>query len=511
MVNIGVRKQIQFGILLTYLSQAIDIVVGLIYTPIMLSLLGQSEYGLYQLVASLVSYLSLIGLGFGSSYQRYYAKTRTEGNDDDIANLNGIFLTVFFTMSIICLILGFFLAINTDTVFGSKLSDYEIRKSSILLMILTVNMALTFPNSLFTSYIMAHQRFIFQNGLILIQRIANPFICLPLLLIGYDSIAIVLVTTFISIFGITSNIIFCKYKLHIRIHFGHYKNGLISEIWGFTFFIFLNQIVNQINWNVDKFLIGRYCGTIPIAIYSVGSQLRGYFSQFSAAISNVFIPRANQVVADGNNKSTITNLFTNVGIIQSYIVLLILTGFIFFGRQFIILWAGEGYERSYYIAVMFFLVLTIPYLQNLGIEIQRAQNKHRVRSVVYTFMSILNILISIPLIKIYGEIGAAIGTVIAVFFCNIVFMNFYYHYYIGIDIVFFWKKIIRIIPGLIFPIFFQYYFCNHLSIDSWFELFIHVIIYTFMYCLSIIFLGITKDSRSRLFFSIQSILEKQRK
>lgn len=67
-------NQRKMGVILTYTSEAIKILTGLLYTPIMLRLLGQSEYGLYQLVYSVVSYLSLLSMGFGSSYLRFYSK-----------------------------------------------------------------------------------------------------------------------------------------------------------------------------------------------------------------------------------------------------------------------------------------------------------------------------------------------------------------------------------------------------------------------------------------------------
>ena len=56
-------NQRKAGVILSYAGEIVKILVNLIYTPIMLRLLGQSEYGLYQLVYSVVSYLSLLSLG----------------------------------------------------------------------------------------------------------------------------------------------------------------------------------------------------------------------------------------------------------------------------------------------------------------------------------------------------------------------------------------------------------------------------------------------------------------
>ena len=63
-------NQLKAGVLLSYLSVGIGALVSIIYTPIMLRLLGQSEYGLYTLAGSVVSYLSILNFGLSSSYIR---------------------------------------------------------------------------------------------------------------------------------------------------------------------------------------------------------------------------------------------------------------------------------------------------------------------------------------------------------------------------------------------------------------------------------------------------------
>ena len=79
-------NQLKLGVVLSYSAMALNMVVQLIYTPIMIRLLGQSEYGLYTLVGSVVSYLSLFSLGFTGAYLRFYS--RYEQNHDADALLD---------------------------------------------------------------------------------------------------------------------------------------------------------------------------------------------------------------------------------------------------------------------------------------------------------------------------------------------------------------------------------------------------------------------------------------
>lgn len=124
----------------------------------------------------------------------------------------------------------------------------------------------------------------------------------------------------------------------------------------------------------------------------------------------MFVPKVNRIVAESDDNEQLTKLFTKVGRIQFIVLGLILSGFVFLGSPFIKVWAGEGYSTSYDVALLLIIPVTVPLVQNLGIEIQRAKNMHKARSIVYLFIAIANVFVSIPLIKIMGPAGAALGT-----------------------------------------------------------------------------------------------------
>lgn len=97
----------------------------------MLRLLGQSEYGLYQLVASVVSYLNLFSLGFSSSYNKFFAPYAVKDDKEGIAKLNGMFLLVFSVLSALCATSGLILSSFTNNIFGNGLTNEELEKSRV--------------------------------------------------------------------------------------------------------------------------------------------------------------------------------------------------------------------------------------------------------------------------------------------------------------------------------------------------------------------------------------------
>ena len=123
-------NQLKAGVVLSYLSKGLSSVIELLYTPVMLRLLGQSEYGLYTLVSSVVSYLGLLTFGIGGAYLRFYAREKATGDEQRVAQLNGMFLLVFSVIGAVALLTGIALAGNTRLVFGNQLTPEETGKAS---------------------------------------------------------------------------------------------------------------------------------------------------------------------------------------------------------------------------------------------------------------------------------------------------------------------------------------------------------------------------------------------
>lgn len=442
-------NQLKSGVILSYCTQAVYILTSILYTPIMLRLLGQNEYGLYQLASTLVSYLGLLSFGFGAGYMRFYSGYKVKEDSGAIARLNGMFMLIFSAISVICVLCGAVMLINADKIFPTGLSTAELNKARLLMAIMIFNMALTFITSVFSSYITAHERFFFQRLTEFLRVLFNPFLTLPLLIVGYGSVGMVTVSAFLTIFVLIFNIWYCFTRLNMTFSFRCLDFKLLKEMSVFTFFIFINMIVDQINWSVDKILLGKMMNTAAVAVYGIAAQLNTMYISLSTNISGVFVPRVNMLIASGKDNKAITDMFTKIGRIQLIVSALAMSGYVMFGREFINIWAGTDYDGAYRVGLFLMLPATIPMLQNVGIEIQRAKNMHRARSVVYLAVAVSNIFVSIPCIEKWGISGAAFGTALTLLIGNGLFMNIYYHKKMGLDMFLFWKQILKMLPALL--------------------------------------------------------------
>lgn len=499
------KSQKKLGVVLSYTAQGVHVLTNLIYVPVMLRILGQSEYGLYQLASATISNLNILTLGFNSAYIRFFSRYKTKDDQKGIARLNGMFLTIFLLLAIVCILCGMVIVANADFVFGEGLSLEELDRSRLLMAILVFSLAVTFITSVFQSQVSAYEKFAWLKGIDLVGFILNPCIALPLLIMGYGSVAVVAVTLGVNVFVCVANLLYTLCKLRIKYDFEGFDLNLLREMSGFTFYVFLNIVVEQINWTIDKYLLGRMKGTGAVAIYSVGAQIVTIYRNISGTIRGVFVPQINKMVANNVGVQNINKLFSKLGRIIFMVSFLIYSGFLIFGREFIYFWAGDGYDSSYLCAIIPMTALIVPIVQGPGIDIQRAMNKHKARSIAYAFIAAFNLLISIILIVRYNEVGASLGTAIALVLGQWLFMNYYYHKNIGLDIKLFWMEILKMIPGSGCLIIFGFIIKHFVYFNSLITLFVGVVVYVFLYIFMMYFVCMNEYEKATVRNSIISI------
>lgn len=494
--------QLKAGTILTYVQLLVSMLISLIYTPVMLRLLGQTEYGLYNIAATTVSYVNILNMGFASSYVRFYSRDKAKNDQNALASTNGLFLLVFICIGIISFVAGIILSASAELIFKDGLTNSEYIIAKKIIIILTISTSYNLATSLFSSMITAHEEFIFLKLVNLIKTIVSPALIWILLIQGYKSVMMAVVTSALIIVSDTFYVLFALFKLKVRFKFNNINKMALAEVTAFSGFIAINTIVDQINWSIDKILLGRFWGARYTAIYSVGAQINSIYMQLSTGISNVFIPRINKVIATKQPMVEVDNLFIKIGRLQTLVLLPVITGFIFFGQQFITIWTPDGYSDAYYIALFLMVPATIPYIQNAGVTIQTAMNKHQFRAVLYGGMAIINFVISILLCKRYGGIGCAFGTAFSIFVANIVIMNIYYQNGLKLNIKRFWRELSSFIPtililscaGLAIKLF--------VKIDNYCSLLIFAILYLIIYIFSAFFLSLNnyeKDLVSNIF------------
>lgn len=499
-------NQLKTGAMLSYVCLGVSNIISILYTPIMLRLLGQSEYGLYNLSNSIIGYLGVLEFGLYDTIIRYTARYRSTGDRNAERNLRGFFIIIYLFLDVIIIITGVILIFNIKNFFSNTLSENEIERLEVLMGLMIFNLVISLPGGIFLAIINAYEGFVFTKGLTVIRIILNPIIMIPLLLNGYKSVALTVVITILNIGHILVNIYYCFYVLKIKIAFKKLDFSVVKEVVGYSFFIFLNVIVNKIYWNTDQLILANVYGTAIVAIYAIGMNFINYYLNFSVAISEVFLPKISIMVAKGSSDNELSGIFIKVGRIQFIIMSFILGGFLLVGKSFIRLWAGNRYQDAYYIALIVMAPLTVPLIQNMGDNILQAKNMQKFKSAICIFIALLNVMLSIPLAKIFGGIGCAFATSICVIIGTII-MNIYYYIKVKINMLSFWKNIIKMLIPAMFGIFISFIIKNIIEVNEILSLIINGVVFTLIFVVIMWYWGLNEFEKDLFSKPIKKIIK----
>ena len=187
------RNELKYGTMLSYIYIVIYMLSQLIYTPILLNSLGKDLYGVYSLCISIASYFTILDFGLGNAVVRY-ASIYKDKNDGEKNNINGLFFVIYLILGLIALVIGLIVAFNIDKFFSANFTNSDVKIAQIIILILTINVSISLPLSVFSSIVTAYQKFIFLKLLNIFKTFASTIIMILFLILGYKAITISLIT-----------------------------------------------------------------------------------------------------------------------------------------------------------------------------------------------------------------------------------------------------------------------------------------------------------------------------
>ncbi len=488
------KKQMSLGVILSYISIAVKLASGVLYTPIVLNSLGQSQYGVYSLCISCIGYLTILNAGVNAAYIRFYVQEKMVW-ERNVEKLNGLFCKIFIVLSAVCFIGGLLIAQFSPIIFGTKITadEYELVRKCFVLLAFTI--AVEVFTCLFKSFITANEEFIFGKTFDIIGAILAPVLTLPFLLYGWDCTVIFKIRFGVSALLLLLNIVFCRNKLGIRFRFAKEEPRMLKNISQFIGFIALQSVMDQLNWQIDKFILARTQGTSQISIYSVGSTFNTYFLMIGGAVSGVFIAEINRLVVIGD-ETGLNRLFRRTCKWFTYLVGFIITVFFIFGRPFVLRWAGAEYSQSFTVGWMLMLPVSFSMVMGLGQDIARAKNRHQIQILINVCVCVGNMLISIPLAIHFGAVGSAFGTFIAETIICIIVQPVYYKKVLDIDVKNIFLDVVQCLKGLVLPVVFGLAI-HHFDLvkENYISILFFGILYVIVYMVCFMLFSMEKDDR----------------
>lgn len=426
----------KIGVVLSYVLMIFEVLSTLLLTPFIIRTLGQSEYGVYKLSAAITAYILLLDLGVGNAVTRFVAKYRVNGEEEQNRRFFGVSLVYYGGIAVLSLLIGLIMVAIFPTVFAKGLSPEETMLGEKLLGITMLNAAVTLGTAAFPNILIAYERFAFSRLCSIAQIILRMGMTLIALKLGMGSMGIVLINLVLTIF---LRLIFAGYtffvlKLYPTLRGVH--KDFIKEIIAYSSWILLQMIATQINAYADQVLIGALvsASAVILAVYSVGTQIVQYFQSLGSAFNGVLMPGIVSLVEKGASSKRLCEEMIRIGRIILLFLELVFIGFFAFGRQFMELWAGTDYSDAYYVACILMPAYLLILTESIGTQILWAMNAHRQQAVLKLCTVLINIVLTVFLIKWKPLIGATIGTAFSLFISDVVVMNIVFSKQIGISL-----------------------------------------------------------------------------
>lgn len=500
-------NQRAYGALLSYASIFINMGIALAFTPFLVSYLGQNEFGLFNIVGSFAAYLIVLDMGMNDSVIRYLLQHKAEGDKKVEKNfLANTFVFYTFLASLVGL-LGGWLYISIEFLFSSTLTPLEIESLKTMTLIITASAVATVVSNPVGAYITSRQRFVFLNLSTIILRVMTTIVLIIFLYLGYKSVAVVAVTAFMSVGLLVIKVFYAYKNLGMRVKLYNFDTTQVIKLLKYSAPIFIVVLTEIIYWKLDNILLGNMIGATVVAVYAIGMMFHKYFMSFSTAISKVMMPKIILNLDAGADALEMEKILTSISRIQAMVIMLILTGIILYGKPFILLWLGEEYVDAYYVMLLTLIPYSLELMGNVRNIFLQVNHLYWYRAIVIFMIAVVNIIITIYAIKMWGMIGAAASTGFAVIM-GYSAVNYILWVKLKINIFSYLKNLFKgILPVIIIALITGELFSSD-SIDSWWGLLIHILLYTLFYTLLIRYIAMNDDEKQNAQSLKKSILMK---
>lgn len=506
-------KQIKYGMILSYIYVVLNVISGLCFTPYLIKTLGKSQYGLYEIIVSLASNMSILNFGMSDCIVKFVSTYRNQNNKNKQGEVIGNVLKILLISSTIATFICICVYLKFDTIYAKSLTKEECIIGKQLLILSSIDIITSLPGSIFSSTLIAYEKFAITRGLNIIKIISRIFLILVFLNFSASAMTILIIDTILNLVIIIVCYIFMKNWLNLPIIMKNTDKDLCKRILSFSGYTVFFIIAKEIQWQTDKTIIGIRLNTIMVTIYAAGSKVSAIFNQLGYTLSGMFLPKAIQLNESCASKEDYKNYMVFIARLILPLLLGVMIAYAFMGKTFMVLWMGTGYEESFYSSFIMMFAVLIPMLEDTGLAILKARDKQKEIAITWFISSITNIFLTWITVKEYGIVAASVTTFATSYLINVLTLNIILKKEVGLEIFSLFKEMFKgTIPLILIGIiFFLLIDKAGFKIDSWFTFIITGILFAIVYILSIYIFFLSNYQKKILSKNIKQITQKRMK
>jgi len=501
------NRNIVLGVVLGYVSIALAIVSGLIFTPWIIRSIGKSEHGVYAIAISVIN-LFLVDFGLSGAVNRFASKYRTSGEAEKLRTILGLIYKIYFFLDIIVasvFVVIYFFAHNIY----QQLTFDQCEELKNVILIVGAYSLLSFPATTFDGILKAYEDFAVLKLIEILQKLVYIGLTIAAIYFHFGLYALVFANVISGLLMIFSKWVYIRFKIKIKVKiFTKSDKNDLKVLFSYSLWTAIMSICSRLIFNVVPSIIGIVGGksgdaTIEASVFSVASNIEDYISTFGSVLTGFFMPKVMRIQANDNEadcKEKIQNLSEKTGRIQLILVGLIIVGFAACGQDFIAVWMKDDTYSPAYLGAILISIYQFFYTPTLVFKTAVITDKNiKYVSFVELFAAILNVALCFLLVSQWGMMGACVSIFISSS-VRMVALYFLYSKTIGANIPHFLKVVygrqtivclVSLASGLLFT-----YFAKISDLKV--KLLINVVLTASIYLLMSFFL-LKKEERLFLF------------
>jgi O-antigen/teichoic acid export membrane protein len=390
----------------------VQILTAFFLLPFTIKMLGKDQYGTWLIITSLTTYLSMLALGVPMATVRFVARLAAGDDQEELNRTVGSCLGLYLLIGVAAMVVGIILFFVFRAAYDVPA---EIKGRAQIAFVLTVvYIATGFVAQLPYGIMAAYDDFVMRNriqigGLVLRLGLTWVLLTMDASIVW---LAVIQLATLVFEFVIASIVVRRKYpRIHIRL--SNFDRRVVRQIFSFSAFVLLLQVGGQLAFKTDSLVLGAFVPLNRIPYFEVGSSLAVYLMEFVIAIGSVVMPLATRLEAQGR-WDELRVVFLKWSKISLSLTLMVGLFLVFLGPRFVAWWVGPDFELPTGAVLRILIVANFIFLPVRGIALPILMGLGRPMwpAIGFLVASVLNLGLSIVLVRPLGLAGVAWGTAI---------------------------------------------------------------------------------------------------
>ncbi|MCC6485827.1 MAG: oligosaccharide flippase family protein [Armatimonadetes bacterium] len=447
----AMKGRLGLNVVSNYLAFALNFVLGLYLVRYLLQSLGDERLGVWSLIGSILMYLGMVDLGFGASVQKYVAEYAAQGEEDRISRLLSTTMLMFCGLGALLVVLAAVVSPLLGTVL--KMSPQHVAEARIALVLMGLVQGVALPIGVIGGALTGLQRMDINNFVGAFGTVANTALVIAFVHFGFGLPGICAAYLVVMApIAVVRYVAMKRILPRLRLSASLFDRKLVraTSTYGFTFSGL--KIAHFVKYNTDGFVIAAFLSAASVTPFAIANKLATLIRQIAEQAIDVLIPVFSQLDRM-EDRERIWRVYLQAGKLTVGIAAPLTLCVCLFARPILAIWLDSVPPLTETLTWILAISVFASIVPAVSVRLLLGVANHKTLAIVTLVDSVVNLLLSIALVKPYGLIGVALGTAIPLFVSHIFVFPYLGCRHIGMSTSWFLWKIflacaVPLIPAL---------------------------------------------------------------